>query len=1012
MAGPPIVTVQLPPPDFPRSYAPNWIPPGEHVDEMDAIENIKEEWVRYPVDIPEYDSYTTSRKILIADVNDYEIYISPGHGHRQDSELQPLHHFDTKAKSLSLDGFVSLGNFRHWIEMSAITSYSIEGYDDDGNPGIVVYVQTEAARSDQDYDIWYCLKRPAPPYRRVDKAFRWVSTFGKHVMDYLAIQPIKSVGLDRFRNDFARWLTARFPRNEELKKWMRESQTKDFRMAFHAYVDYLAYQAWNLPESAGLLSHPVWADCMKGDQRTIKQQPIRTKGTITSPTVYRLFKHMYFGECLKEMAPVHEVQQAINKRKQMLGFPKEQDADFVPTSTAKDSNSPIKPGDVVSIRPDEREQKTWGTPGEDWLAYVQGVSPLEDGTMKLSVLWIYHPSDTTIAGAIYPVEREVFLSDNCNCGDLQLRSTDVIRRFTVDWSPKDLNTSKELIIRSKYTENKCFVTLKDEDRQCTCGKPKPSPIDGCRPGETIYYSTVKDGQKILEPGVVRRVNKSLNEITVQRFLRLKRDCPRTPDAVRPGGIADNELVLMDTTINVPAARIDRKCKLRFFPKKIVLSGEVPFPYNLGGAIDFWFFSMEQLPAQQLTFISKAPSWIRQGADPGIDELPDQLRGLSMFSGSGNLDRGLEEGGAVKFEWSVDMSGHAVHTQRANAIDQDKLNIYWGSVDDYLKALLEGHNMTTVARIGNVMFIAAGSPCPGFSCMQQNILSEQSKRNSSHITTFATAVDMYRPLYGILENVPHMSAKRKGLENQNVLSQVVACLVSLGYQVTQFLMDSWNFGSPQRRSRLFIAVTAPGLEPIMAPIHTHSSPEKTTNKSLGTLRNGEKFGEREFYPTPFETVTAGQATAHLPHIGTSNIQTCIRFPDHRLVGIPNRKDRKLMEHIPTFPPSQGYAEAVELGLMPQSLMKKMKENKRSFRRIDQNALFPTIKTNLSPQDGRGDASLHWEEHRPIGVQEAREAQGFPRTEVLIGSTLEQWRLIGNAVDRKVSLAQGFVLREAV
>jgi DNA (cytosine-5)-methyltransferase 1 len=116
----------------------------------------------------------------------------------------------------------------------------------------------------------------------------------------------------------------------------------------------------------------------------------------------------------------------------------------------------------------------------------------------------------------------------------------------------------------------------------------------------------------------------------------------------------------------------------------------------------------------------------------------------------------------------------------------------------------------------------------------------------------------------------MAHTRTGLEDQNVLLQLIACLVSLGYQVSQFIMDSWNYGSGQHRSRVFVAIAAPGLVPIIQPFHTHSwPPAEVSGRSLGKLPNGEQFGQREHYPTPFPCVTAGAITSDLPDIGNGS-----------------------------------------------------------------------------------------------------------------------------------------------
>jgi len=259
----------------------------------------------------------------------------------------------------------------------------------------------------------------------------------------------------------------------------------------------------------------------------------------------------------------------------------------------------------------------------------------------------------------------------------------------------------------------------------------------------------------------------------------------------------------------------------------------------------------------------------------------------------------------------------------------------------------------------------------------------------------------------------MASTRTGFEDQNVLSQVVASLASMGYQVHQFIMDAWNYGSAQQRSRVFLTIAAPGLEPMVQPWHTHSRPVgETVGKSLGRLPNNQKFGEREHYPTPFPALSAGAITSDLPDIGNGNVQTCISHLDHRVPYQPGQKDRALLQCIPRQPPGSGYTEAFRLGLIPESLLKPGKENGKSFRRIKEAGLVPTITTCQSVQDSRNGAVVHWAQDRPITILEARRTQGWPDEEPIIGSPVEQYKIVGNGVDRKVSFALGLGLRQAL
>jgi DNA (cytosine-5)-methyltransferase 1 len=275
------------------------------------------------------------------------------------------------------------------------------------------------------------------------------------------------------------------------------------------------------------------------------------------------------------------------------------------------------------------------------------------------------------------------------------------------------------------------------------------------------------------------------------------------------------------------------------------------------------------------------------------------------------------------------------------------------------------------------------------------------------------VELYRPEYAILENVVSMANTRKGFETQNVLSHLVACFVAMGYQVNHYIVDAWSHGSIQQRSRIIMTIAAPGLALIEQLSHTHSLlAEDTAAKSLGRLPNGQRFGAREYHPTPFSFIPAGVATSDLPNIGNGNVQTCVSHPNHRVSHRPGRKEKALLRYIPQDPPGYGYAEAHRLGLIPSSLQIAGKESGGAFRRIKESGLVPTITTNLTIRDSRNGAVTHWSQDRPITILEARRAQGLPDHEPIIGNLAAQYRIVGNGVDRHVAFAVGLSVRNAL
>ncbi|KAH6839848.1 S-adenosyl-L-methionine-dependent methyltransferase [Alternaria alternata] len=1003
--------------DFARSHVANWSPPVPITPELEALRELKTEWKRHSSGHPFCDGNESGKKLLIVDLQDFEIYRTPD-SEKRAYELISLHYHEIPiTKKLCFDGFICLGATKHFVHAVPIEDTSIEGYGDLETASVTTYIQSNLAAKDTVYDIWYRLNKAALGYRKFHKSFLWVAQLGKHVIDYL--ESAGSVGLHDFREDFHDWVTQRFDRCLDFKRWHSAFRHQtDFRVGVNAYIEYFYNQAYNLPNSRQLLAHPLWGECLAKGLTAVEIQEEVIKQTIVTPKVSSCFKDMYFGGQLRKQRPAETIVIEQERRKRKLGFATR---GSTRRTTIMRSNvcepygdSPVKVGDVVALIPDETDTTVWRNTNWDWLAYVQATKLLKNGVQKLFVLWIYRHHETNISIARYPYENEVFLSDNCNCTEGELLSTDIKGRYDVDWSPTTIDTNHFFIRQTYVTQDSAFVTVHSSHMTCTCLKSKGSPEETYHRGDTVYMARALDNSQILDPVVVQYIDHANKTITIRKLLRLKRDCEEL--AIKAGRIdlAPNELVLTDEYEVVALSRIQRRCYIKFVAKSDIVNDRIPFTYNRGGAGDLWFLAMGMITKAQeksLVFLRSLPDSFNEC--PDMTSSQQTLRGMSLFSGGGSLDRGLEEGGAVVFNSAVDFSQHAIHTQRANSNNPEAMSLFCGSVDDHLNAALEGNRPNIIPRVGDVDLIAAGSPCPGFSALQRNFLSEQSLRNASHITTFCSYVDLYRPFYGVLENVVNMASTRVGYEDQNVLSQVVACLVSMGYQCNQYIMDAWSYGSAQQRSRLILTIAAPGLEPIAQPWHTHARPlEETAGKSLGRLPNGERFGEREYYPTPFAYVPASTVSDELPDIGTGVIQTCIPFPDHRVPGLPTRKPRALVKCIPTQPPGCGYREADQRGLIPTLLRDPRTSAGRAYRRIKAKGLVPCITTGLAVHNSRAGALLHWDQHRSISVLEARRTQGYMDQEPIIGSLIEQYKIVGNGVDRKVAFAIGLALLRAV
>ena len=118
----------------------------------------------------------------------------------------------------------------------------------------------------------------------------------------------------------------------------------------------------------------------------------------------------------------------------------------------------------------------------------------------------------------------------------------------------------------------------------------------------------------------------------------------------------------------------------------------------------------------------------------------------MAKGGGNFGRGLEEGLAVEMRWANDISQKAMHTYMANA--NTACEPLLGSVDDLLRAIIEGSASPTIPTPGDVDFVSGGSPCPGFSLLTVDKNSPEQRKNQSLVASFASFIDALRPKFGV------------------------------------------------------------------------------------------------------------------------------------------------------------------------------------------------------------------------------------------------------------------------
>ncbi|KAL7790179.1 hypothetical protein V8C43DRAFT_323194 [Trichoderma afarasin] len=959
-------------------------------------------------------------------------------------EMRSLHHLHTKIghSSFYFDGIISTGDSKFYVRRVPVAAVPIGNYNSISKHTVRDNIWLQSPLSHK-MSLFYKLGKPAKEYARFFYPFLWVADLAKHFVDFLCImeENKRSVSIHHFRSTFAAWVKESHGRSPEFTEWLNQHPSDDYRTSIAANIGFLHKETLGVLDHHKAYSHAIWAEIWEFE--SFKRNPPKIEmanpPTIVTQYIYDCFKHLAFGDRL-QVVPLSLKTKTLRNgliRQRHLEFPSKLHQPTKPLSTAAKARiANIRPGDTIStLRDDAASGTLWkrelseGFADVDrWFALVQSVHVNKKGMRTFDVIWYYQPVDTLCGLMKYPWNNELFLSDHCSCAETsKIEASEVLGVHDVDfWGTS--TTTAELFCRQTYLqESRRWVTLDESHLQCchTSSLPLESQSLKVKSGNT-YLLHLDLKSSLSEPcefmSLVRDGGRRVYQF--RRLLRRHKVDPTARDA-RP-----NELIYSEQTCKVSRDQILGPCSVRFFRDGY----KIPTPYDYDGTGNLFYITHRQITADGVCIpLKESPISLHQGSDP-LQEL-QKLRGLDLFCGGGNFGRGLEDGGGIEMKWANDYDAKAIHTYMANVKKPENVHPFLGSIDDLQLAAIQGQFADNVPRIGDVDFVSGGSPCPGFSRLTNDKTTAAQRKNQSLVAAFASIVDLYRPKYGVLENVLGMIHKKES-RDQDVFSQLICSLVGLGYQTQFFFLDASSCGSPQPRSRIFVVFAAPGLELPRKPVQTHSHPPKTRAIGIGWLPNGQHMATREMpAATPFKYVSTEEATADLPPIHDAKPDICIPYPDHRLTSSLTKMMRARISVIPVRPWGMSFAQAWygedkakggsgtmtaaerelfsgtsdEMDISKQPLS--MQPQSTAYGRMFPNKLFNTITTRPTTNDAKNGRLLHWRENRIISVMEARRAQGFRDEDVLLGDPLVQYRIVGNSVARQVAVALGVKFREA-
>ncbi len=352
----------------------------------------------------------------------------------------------------------------------------------------------------------------------------------------------------------------------------------------------------------------------------------------------------------------------------------------------------------------------------------------------------------------------------------------------------------------------------------------------------------------------------------------------------------------------------------------------------------------------------------------------RVKVLSLFTGAGGLDIGLERAG-FEISGCVEADNGCQSTLRANR-DWALLepgDIHAHRPSDILAAL-------GIAR-GDITLLAGGPPCQPFSKSGQWKHGSPRRMRDPRADTlraYLKVLEAALPDAMLLENVKGITATRKHIthkyEGLDVLRSALAQINrrhDTSYAPVALVIDAADYGVPQHRERVFVFAAREGLE-MTKPDPTHGPVARAANGHA---------------PVSVHT-TAWDAIGDLD------------YPEFDPVLLPVGKWADLLASIPEganyqHHTARGPGESL-FGWRTRywSFLLKLAKAKPSW----------TIQAQAGPATG----PFHWRSRR-LSTAELKRLQCFPVEWDLVGGATSARRQLGNAVPPPIGELLGLAIR---
>lgn len=331
--------------------------------------------------------------------------------------------------------------------------------------------------------------------------------------------------------------------------------------------------------------------------------------------------------------------------------------------------------------------------------------------------------------------------------------------------------------------------------------------------------------------------------------------------------------------------------------------------------------------------------------------------LDLFCGAGGLSLGFEMAG-FNIIGGVDFDEDAINTHKLNF--NDGFDIHGDITKISNEQIVEMYS-------DSVDVIIGGPPCQGFSVANKWQTEEEKVDKNRLFFEYMRFIEVLKPKVFVIENVRQILTKDNGYAKE-AIEKIGS---EYGYKVVSKVLNSADYGVPQKRMRAFFVGMRNDLNiefdfnKIDAEKHV-----VTVKEAISDLYYIEK--NNDFFHNSNE-LSKYQKFMRLKSNGVIHNHD-IRYP--------NDKVQERMKHVP---------QGGNWKNVPEYLWDTQRNNRHSsaYRRLDENNVSITIDTGHMNY-------FHPLFNRVPTVRESARLQSFPDSFIFTGNSGAQFRQVGNAV----------------